>query len=176
MANLEMEAAIEMNADACVVVSGLSDRVNCKKMRVSLQSGNRYSRIKQLVTFSATGTALVEFPSPKGTADMLANETLLQVRGLRSVIPQDGNVTTLEPWEVSRRLRTFLQSLNFPLDHSQQGLESGKWMLGRFSGIIEVATLSIYEHTCMRLREEGSEYRDSRNICRRVGRNKPLGT
>ncbi|XP_078615848.1 uncharacterized protein LOC144884415 isoform X1 [Branchiostoma floridae x Branchiostoma japonicum] len=125
MATLKMKAAIEMNADACVVVSGLSDRVNCKKMRVSLQSGNRYSRIKQLVTFSAMGTALVEFPSPKGTADMLANEALLQVRGLCSVIPQDGNVTTLERWKVLRRLRTFLQSLHFPLDHFEQGRQSG---------------------------------------------------
>ncbi|XP_035697875.1 uncharacterized protein LOC118430953 [Branchiostoma floridae] len=56
---------------------------------------------------------------------MLANETKLQVRRLRSVFPRYENGTTLDGWEVLFTLETFLQSLLFPRDDFQQGFESG---------------------------------------------------
>ncbi|XP_078615388.1 uncharacterized protein LOC144884194 [Branchiostoma floridae x Branchiostoma japonicum] len=131
MANLEMEAAIQMDADACVVVSGISDRVNSQKLRECLESGNSDSSINQLVMFPAMGTALFEFLTPEGGGGryIIRNwrsfATELQVRGLRSVIPPDGNGATLERWKGLAGLLTFLQSLSCPCGHFQQGRQSG---------------------------------------------------
>ncbi|XP_078616658.1 uncharacterized protein LOC144884959 [Branchiostoma floridae x Branchiostoma japonicum] len=147
MASLKMEAALQINSNACVVVSGLSDRVNCKKMRERLQSGNSDSKIKRLVTLSTMGTALVELLTPKDAADMLANETMLQVRRLRSMTPQGKNVTALKGRNILHDLRTFVQSLPFPRDQFQQGLESGASQVSK--GRFGLTDLDMHADACV---------------------------
>ncbi|XP_066297227.1 myosin-2 heavy chain-like [Branchiostoma lanceolatum] len=146
-----MEAELEMEADACVVVSGLPDGVNSWALREHFRTGNGDSGIKQLVTFPKLGTALVEVLTPEDAADVLANGAHVQVRALRSVIPKHEDVT-IQPgltgvWTVIGDLWTFLESLPRPRDHVEQKLESGaSW---ESMGIDDVADLGMDADACV---------------------------
>ncbi|XP_066297229.1 uncharacterized protein [Branchiostoma lanceolatum] len=150
---LTMKAALEMNADACVVVSGLTGGVNSRALREHFLTEDSDFGIKKLVTFPKLGTALVEFLTPKGAADVLATETELQVRRLRSVLPKDEDVTTL-PRERSAvnvhvlfDLYTFLLSLPRPRDHIEHGLQSGASRVPE--GIDDVGDLNMDADACV---------------------------
>ncbi|KAI8493899.1 Casp10p [Branchiostoma belcheri] len=76
-----------MDPSACVVVSGLPDRANSQQLRKQFGTVEGGSGIRQLVTFSKLGAALIELKTPEDAADVLRNEALLEVRGLSAVFP-----------------------------------------------------------------------------------------
>ncbi|KAI8488273.1 Casp10p [Branchiostoma belcheri] len=108
---------IYMNASTCVVVSGLPGLVNSQKLREHFETADSNSGIRQLVTFSKIGVALIEFLTPDGVrrrsaekrgtvagrhqvsnrnlaeADMVSDACLVV-----SGFPDDGSPYAFSPW------------------------------------------------------------------------------
>ncbi|XP_035678902.1 uncharacterized protein LOC118417446 [Branchiostoma floridae] len=114
-------SALDMKADASVLVSGVPDDMSNELLKELMIQGKDNCGIQQMVMFPEMQTALIEFSTPEGAENAYAFVDTMEVRQLTSRFPQRGHTSALPMQLLLKHLRLFFQPLTAPHDFEEPG-------------------------------------------------------